>query len=273
MKKEMVRILEISGICGMVSMIYELVWVRYLGLLLGTSVYAAGTVTGCYMIGMAAGDFLLGKGAEKGGQRLQRKLFLCLFLMLLLSPVIYQLLWYINANLASDSWPGVIKLLWRIGLSFVALFLPTFLIGGILPVLVVRKSVPVVGLIGSEQRLVINFADLEHIYADNIHTMDLQNTALDDPYMFLSHYICTVRPEDFSKEVPVNTDARPILEYLNSLDTDTYLERGRKNAVALLEKKESVAQYVEFDHESQLDVLEDYDRQIEEFVRNVMELN
>ena len=92
MKRNAALVLGIAWISGIVSMIYELVWVRYLGLLLGNSTYAVGTVTGCYMIGMAAGEFFIGGKAKKSPGKLQKLVTGGLTLILFLSPVLYRLL-------------------------------------------------------------------------------------------------------------------------------------------------------------------------------------
>ncbi len=135
MKKEALRILTVSWICGVVSIIYELVWVRYLGLILGNSVYAVGVVTGCYMTGMALGDFIVGRWTKKYGRAAQLSVLAGLAVMCLLSPVLYQILAEANARWALASWPGPVKLLWRSAISFGALLIPTFLLGGVIPVL------------------------------------------------------------------------------------------------------------------------------------------
>lgn len=127
------------------------------------------------------------------------------------------------------------------------------------------NSVPVVGLVGSDVPLKLSFEHLETVYKGE-HHMDLYHTALDDPYMFLSHFVCAIHPEDFPEAVRINTDDRPVLEYLNPLDTQTYWERGKNNLKNLLEQKESAADYVEFQDPQQRAVLEIYDQEIAEFI-------
>lgn len=127
------------------------------------------------------------------------------------------------------------------------------------------NSVPVVGLVGSDAPLEISFERLEELYQGE-HHMDLQHTALDDPYMFLSHFVGAIHPEDFPETVRINTDDRPVLEYLNPLDTQTYAERGKQNLKALLEQKKSAADFVVFQDPKQRDVLKIYDREIAEFI-------
>lgn len=128
------------------------------------------------------------------------------------------------------------------------------------------NSVPVVGLVGSDTPLDNSFERLEGLYYEGESRMDLYNTALDDPYMFLSHYVCTIRPEDFAEDIRINTDDRPVLEYLNPLDTQTYSMRGKSNLKRLLEQKESAAEYVQFADAQQKEILKSYDHEIVEFI-------
>ena len=100
--------------------------------------------------------------------------------------------------------------------------------------------------------------------------MELTETALDDPYMFLSHFVCLIKPEDFEENLSVNTDDRPILEYLNPLDTQSYEVRGKENLKNLLEKKESAVSLLESVTPQQREILEEYDRQIAAFIQRFL---
>ncbi|HEV2123341.1 MAG TPA: hypothetical protein VGW38_11275, partial [Chloroflexota bacterium] len=51
-----------SGISGL---IYELVWLRYLALVFGVTVYAVSTVLSAFMGGLALGGFLAGRVADR----------------------------------------------------------------------------------------------------------------------------------------------------------------------------------------------------------------
>ena len=132
---------KIAWICGVVSILYELVWTRYLGLLMGTSVYAVGTVTGCYMAGMAAGEFFLGKWAQKRPLLCQRILLAGLSVSLLASPVLYHGLLAIAQLPSTSEWALSARTLWRIALSLIALFVPTFCMGAVLPTLTAMECV------------------------------------------------------------------------------------------------------------------------------------
>lgn len=137
MKKDTMQILVAAWLAGIVSIIYELVWVRYLGLVLGNSVYAVGVVTACYMTGLALGDFLIGKWTEKSLKKSAAVTFMGLAMFCFLSPLLYRMICIIN-NAMPAAWLKIntLKLVWRAGISFLVLLIPTAFIGGTLPVLI-----------------------------------------------------------------------------------------------------------------------------------------
>lgn len=136
----------------------------------------------------------------------------------------------------------------------------------------IGKSVPVVGLIGSCQPLSISFDRIAAFYdGRTTHQMDLTNTALDDPYMFLSHFVKHLEPEMFGADVPCNTDDRPILEYLNPTGAVSYKNRGLVNVEMLLQTKESAAGLVDFGMQGSAELLTIYEQGIDAFIREIME--
>lgn len=136
----------------------------------------------------------------------------------------------------------------------------------------IGKSVPVVGLIGSRDPLSVSFDRIAAFYdGRKEHRMDLGNTALDDPYMFLSHFVKVVQAEGFADETPCNTDNRPILEYLNPAGAKSYWERGIENIEKLLTEKMPAEIVVDFSEGGSKALLADYERQTEEFIRKSME--
>ena len=77
-------------------------------------------------------------------------------------------------------------------------------------------SVPVIGVIGSRETVVIDGLHLSELYAEPSMHDTLSQIALDDKYMFLSHFIANVKDVPLKgNDVPINTDDRPVLEYLN----------------------------------------------------------
>lgn len=131
-------ILGLFFLSGMAGLIYEVLWMRQLLLIFGSTTLAASTVVAAFMAGLAAGGLLFGYYSDHrrsplrvygwleigiGGYAL-----IVADLFALLTPV-YQLLW--------SSWPSSLFLtaFVRFGLAFLALLPPTILMGGTLPLL------------------------------------------------------------------------------------------------------------------------------------------
>ena len=75
--------------------------------------------------------------------------------------------------------------------------------------------VPVIGLVGSEEPIVIDGLRLSEIFADENLRGELSQIALDNKYVFLSNFITNIENVPLSSDTPINTDDRPILEFLN----------------------------------------------------------
>jgi len=125
-------------ISGGAGLIYQVAWTKALGLVFGHTVYAIATVLAAFMGGIAAGSAYLGRW----GQRNSRPVALYGWIELLialtgaislvgLAGVRYLYLW--TYHLASGSMPVLVGL--RFAASMLVLFLPTFLMGGTLPIL------------------------------------------------------------------------------------------------------------------------------------------
>ena len=54
----------VSGICGL---LYEVVWIRVAGTVIGNTTYAVGTVVGVFMGGLALGAWAGGRAADRRG--------------------------------------------------------------------------------------------------------------------------------------------------------------------------------------------------------------
>jgi len=124
-----------SGAC---TLVYELIWVRMLVPVFGTSVFAVSTVLTAFMAGLALGSALFGRWIDRRGKKLLVYayleagigLFALLFPFLLagldvLCTVAYRQL---------EGSPYAFSLV-RFLLSFLLLLVPTTLMGGTLPVL------------------------------------------------------------------------------------------------------------------------------------------
>ena len=140
---------------GAAALVYEVVWVRELGLVFGGSQLAVATVLSVFMGGLALGGFVLGRQVERVRRPLRLYGLLELGiaasalgvgLVLRMYPVIFTPL----ARLAEDSagWLTLLRVIFAAG----ALLVPATLMGGTLPVLT-RCLVTGPGLAG--QRLAL----------------------------------------------------------------------------------------------------------------------
>jgi spermidine synthase len=125
-----------SGISGLV---YELVWLRFLTLVFGVTIYAVSTVLSAFMGGLALGGFLAGRVAD----RVRRPLLVYGILELgigisaLLTPPAFQLLQNVYRGLYPSLPHDLTSLsLVRFVLACVILLVPTTLMGATLPIVV-----------------------------------------------------------------------------------------------------------------------------------------
>ena len=146
-----------SGACGLV---YQIVWVRMLTHVFGTTATAVGVVLAAFMSGLALGSWLLGKTADRNPNPLRLYAILEVgiglaalaahFLLAQITPVylaLYEISGHSEATLTAA----------RFILAFGLVMLPTFLMGATLPVLA-RFIV---------RRLAAVGADLSMLYAIN----------------------------------------------------------------------------------------------------------
>lgn len=123
---------------GLAGLIYEVAWTKALGLVFGHTVYAIATVLAAFMAGLAAGSIYLGRW----GGRHRRQLALYGWIELLVAATGAFSLFGLSAvgalyvatyHLVAGSMPVLESL--RFIASILVLFLPTFLMGGTLPIL------------------------------------------------------------------------------------------------------------------------------------------
>jgi spermidine synthase len=127
---------------GLSALVYQVLWLRLLGLVFGVTVYAASTVLASFMAGLAVGSFAAGRVAD----RLRRPLLWfaaaeCLIaLSALATPAALEALQVAYVQL-SPALPGSVAVLTlaRFAMSFAVLIVPTGLMGATLP-LIVRSS-------------------------------------------------------------------------------------------------------------------------------------
>ncbi|HLP58846.1 MAG TPA: fused MFS/spermidine synthase, partial [Candidatus Deferrimicrobium sp.] len=139
-----------SGISGL---IYQIIWTRMLALIFGNTMLATSTVLTAYMAGLASGSFLAGKYIDKKPRRLVKSyaileagigIFALVFPFLLkaFSPLYTHLYQGLAGNI-------LILNLTRFIVCFILIFIPTFMMGATLPVLM-KRFVRGTGSIGRE---------------------------------------------------------------------------------------------------------------------------
>ena len=125
----------LSGASGLV---YEVVWVRLTGLVFGNTSFSIATVLGAFMSGLALGSWWLGSMVDRSERplRLYGILEILIGISALLVPFAFRavdtLYWSVGAELSEIAGADTLV---RFITSFVIMLVPTFLMGGTLPVL------------------------------------------------------------------------------------------------------------------------------------------
>ena len=123
---------------GATGLVYEVIWVRLTGLVFGNTSFSIATVIGAFMAGLALGSWLLGRFADTYERplRLYGILEILIGISAFLVPVAFRSMdtvyWAIAPSL--EAVPGA-DLLVRFLSSFAIMVVPTFLMGGTLPIL------------------------------------------------------------------------------------------------------------------------------------------
>lgn len=126
----------VSGACALV---YQVVWVRRLLLLTGTTTAAVSTVLAVFMAGLGLGAWLFGARADRSRSPLKMYGYLEVGIALyaLLLPFLISVSTPLYVDIARElaGRPAALLVL-RVGAGFLLLIAPTVLMGGTLPVLV-----------------------------------------------------------------------------------------------------------------------------------------
>jgi len=126
----------VSGACGL---IYQVAWLRVMGLIFGNTTFAACTVLAGYMAGLGLGALYFGRRIDAGGNPVlfYGRLELGVAFYAFLTPVLWKLMEWGCIIFYRYFQPDFLTLsLFRFAIAFAALFIPTFLMGGTLPVMV-----------------------------------------------------------------------------------------------------------------------------------------
>jgi spermidine synthase len=123
---------------GATALVYQVTWVRNLTLVFGASFHATSIVLASFMAGLSLGGFIFGRYSERGARHLRvyglLEIGIAGFALVLPSLLRLVDAVYVEAALASDEVTPALNTV-RVVLSFAILVLPTFLMGGTLPVL------------------------------------------------------------------------------------------------------------------------------------------
>jgi spermidine synthase len=125
---------------GAVGLIYQIVWFKYLSLFLGNTTYAQMIVLSSFLGGLAFGNYFIGKKIDNSQNpvRIYAWLELSIGVYCLLYPISSDLLGSIFISTASHlnvESQNIIFIILRLIISSALLFIPTFAMGGTLPVL------------------------------------------------------------------------------------------------------------------------------------------
>jgi hypothetical protein len=129
---------------GLAALVYQLLWIRQLGLVVGVDVYAVTTAVSAFFAGLAVGGWLLGLAADTTPRPLRLYAWLEVGVALLSVLATWMLAhaapWFValQASIGPAAWM----------LPFVLVGAPALLMGGTLPVLL-RSCRPSAGAIGT----------------------------------------------------------------------------------------------------------------------------
>ena len=124
---------------GLAGLIYEVVWARQLSLFLGITSFAHTAVITAYMAGLAAGSLFFGRWADRHTEPLKMYAWLEIGVGVYaaLTPWLFTTLQYGYVAVTDVSSIGTMNgHLTRFVIALLALLIPTFLMGGTLPLLV-----------------------------------------------------------------------------------------------------------------------------------------
>jgi len=125
-------------VSGAAALIYEVVWMRMLTQIFGSSAHAVATVLAAFMAGLALGSYVFGRLTDQARNflRLYALLELGIGVYGFLVPIVFRMAQgvYVPLFWLYDSYPVIFNSVLFL-LSFVLLVIPTFLMGATLPVL------------------------------------------------------------------------------------------------------------------------------------------
>jgi spermidine synthase len=136
-------ILLLFGISGMTALIYEIIWIRPLSLVFGTTIYAFSTIIASFILGLAVGSWIAGKYTDRMKNPLKYFAFVHLgiaFFGLLLLPL-FSILPGLYLEIYKATFPQQsFFMLIQIFMSMAMISLPAALMGSTLPIMMKTYS-------------------------------------------------------------------------------------------------------------------------------------
>src|SRR5262249_15059803 len=123
---------------GATALFYEILWMRQLILVFGSTTHAVSAVLSAYMMGLALGSFAFGRAADRAANLVLAYglLEIGIGLYALVAPLLLRSVAPLFVRIwGDDPSPGTLAVLTRFAGSLVILLPPTILMGGTLPML------------------------------------------------------------------------------------------------------------------------------------------
>ena len=124
---------------GVAALMYQVLWVRMLGLVFGNTVYSVSVVLGVFMGGLALGSYFIGRYIDKKDTPLKTLAIMegAIGVYCALTPFLFGLVMRTYVLLSQNfEFSGYEVVFSRLVFSFAILLFPTFLMGGTLPVII-----------------------------------------------------------------------------------------------------------------------------------------
>ncbi len=145
-------ILIIFALSGMTALVYEIVWIRPLALVFGTTIYATSIIIASFLLGLALGSWIGGKYSDRMNNPLRFYGIVELGIGsygIMLIPL-FSTLPYVYVNIYDITFPDLfLSSVLQFMLAFAIILMPTTLMGATLP-LVMRSYSESFGKIGKD---------------------------------------------------------------------------------------------------------------------------
>jgi spermidine synthase len=136
-------ILIIFGLSGMSALIYEVIWIRPLSLVFGTTTFAVSIIIAGFLSGLALGSWIAGRFSDKVENPLKIYGFIeiCIGLYGLMLISLFSALPGIYLGLYQSTFPNIeVFYILQFILAFVIILIPTTLMGATLPTIMKSYS-------------------------------------------------------------------------------------------------------------------------------------